>query len=626
MSRGGPAMAAAEYRTFPVSPAAAAAAADDRGALRSPSAHGYLPAGSPRLLTPGSTSRAAAAGRTPGSSPGTADLGRLELSPAHRDTSAIDSIRAPAGDVTHGIYKALEGRRSCQSLRRSRSDGSLDSRLASGDDLGAAGLRDALKQPQGFRRWHAARVSRGEARSAVYPAFLDALLLTAGASPEAGDDDAYSSPAASPHRGRLDALQPDGAGTVGGLSDWEAFCSMMKGIVGSGVLTLPRAFADAGFYFALASQFVFALLTGLCIILLMRSRSGSGVSYADVGREAYGDCAAAAVKGCLITFQCGLLVMYLIFMGQTTQDVVEGWSGCAGWARSLPLPYLIAAYAALESVMVWVRRMRYLAWFALVADVCIVAGLSLVLYHAAARTASAGPTIVPFRPGGAGLFIGASALSFEGIAVMVPIHDAMAHPAHFDRVMWQVVVCCCALFCGIGAAGAAAWGDAVEANVLGNIGGLTPPAQLVGALYTAAIACTLPLQGMPVFRIVEDAVGLAPGAGKRDPAAKWAKNALRALIVGLLAVGAVRFSDSLHSFVALIGGVAGVPLGFVFPPLFHLRLARRRGGLPPFVAVLDAALAAAGCFLCYTATVGAAQAWAAGAPPPPDQCAASAAA
>jgi amino acid permease len=91
---------------------------------------------------------------------------------------------------------------------------------------------------------------------------------------------------------------------------------------------------------------------------------------------------------------------------------------------------------------------------------------------------------------------------------------------------------------------------------------------LVRVLYSIAIMCSYPLQIFPGTLILEEY--LIEPCGLPPPRRKLAKNCLRTAVVVLTCVTAIYAGKALDNFVALIGTIGSIPLGWIVPTLVHL--------------------------------------------------------
>ena len=351
-------------------------------------------------------------------------------------------------------------------------------------------------------------------------------------------------------------------------SDYQAFCMMIKAIVGSGLLFLPRAFADGGIVVSAVAQCLIAMLTGLCIVIVVDARGPDRLSYVEMGEAAAGRWGRATVQAALLTFQLGLVTSYYIFVADTVVYLLRDLTGCA----VDPSPAtMIVLHLLLQVPVACIRNIRSLSIIAEVADFAIVGGILSLLFFCVRHIATNGTQpVASFRPHTFPLFVGTSVVSFEGVALMIPIKDSMRNQENFKPVLWKAVGLVCVLYTSVGVLGVLAFGESVEENLLVSIGAHGTLAHVVSFLYSVAIICSLPLQAFPAYRVIEHALGMP--SGKNRPLVKWGKNAMRAVVLGLLAFAAIEARRNLHYIVAVIGGVAGVPLGFVLPAYIHDRV------------------------------------------------------
>ena len=272
-----------------------------------------------------------------------------------------------------------------------------------------------------------------------------------------------------------------------------------------------------------------------------------------------------AVQMSLILFQFGLVVSYFIFVTDTLIALVADFSNC-----SLQLDPTVVIYinALLQLPISFLRNLRSLALAATIADLCIVSGLVLVVCSCLQVISIHGiQRVDAFKPNTAPLFIGTSVLSYEGVACMIPIKECMQHPDHFKSVLTTATIVVCFVYVLVGLLGLLAFGDTVEQNVLISIGAHGAVSHMVSFLYIIAILCSLPLQAFPAYRVIEKILQIP--SGKHNDTAKWTKNVLRSFILMSLAGFATATRSYLHYIVAIIGGLAGVPMGFVLPALIH---------------------------------------------------------
>ena len=181
------------------------------------------------------------------------------------DEAAETALQTSGGDITHGVYRAI----SRENKERGRTQ---TARHEQTDHFGVDHLRETIKMPGGMRRAHLSKRTTRHQMS-------DILMRYAGENLEEEDSDYISETTPLTTQLSADKL----------TTDYQAFFTMLKSIVGSGVLFLPRAFADGGSLFSCVFQLLTAAVTANCILLLLSARDEAGaLSFAELGERALG--------------------------------------------------------------------------------------------------------------------------------------------------------------------------------------------------------------------------------------------------------------------------------------------------------------------------------------------------
>lgn len=384
-----------------------------------------------------------------------------------------------------------------------------------------------------------------------------------------------------------------------GMSFGTATLTLLKAMVGPMLLFTPHMFAEAGAVFA---TFTFLLVSALSMLGMLRlvevyeaiggGRGGNddqqqhhhtGGAYAEVGQRVLGRAGYLLVESCLVVSQWLYCVGYPIFVATNVQRVLAT-SGVSSFSSAPPS---LAALTLLQlPVLVpycWVREIRYLGYPMLLANVCLWGALLVVLYLVGstladtARGRSPPPSIDWGMRLGTGtlLFAGQAVVAFEGIAVVLPIRAAMREPRRFPRVL----ILCMALgtftYVGTGLASYLAFGEHTQVFITLNLGG-SSLASGVRAAFALSVVLTYPLQLFPAIQALEARLGLAappppPSAGR---AARRRLLGLQCLArTGLVcAAFAFALTAPYDNLVGLAGGLCAVPLAFIFPGWFHLRV------------------------------------------------------
>ncbi|KAL2149071.1 hypothetical protein VTH82DRAFT_1757 [Thermothelomyces myriococcoides] len=233
---------------------------------------------------------------------------------------------------------------------------------------------------------------------------------------------------------------------------------------------------------------------------------------------------------------------------------------------------LIAMQLVVLVPLAWIRNIAKLGPAALLADACILIGVSYIYWYTTTSLAGAGgadPTVVLFNPDHYTLTIGAAIFTFEGIGLILPIQASMAHPERFEPLLGLVMLLITAVFTSVGALCYATFGQHTEVEIINNLPQDSPLVNAVQALYALAVLVGTPVQLFPAVRILEGGLIGHTRSGKGSLRTKWIKNLLRLAVVAFCGLLSVVGTGNLDRFVALIGSIACVPLVYVYPAFLH---------------------------------------------------------
>ncbi|GJN93680.1 hypothetical protein Rhopal_006737-T1 [Rhodotorula paludigena] len=371
------------------------------------------------------------------------------------------------------------------------------------------------------------------------------------------------------HKKRISASTGREGPTSGDATVTQAVMMLLKSFVGTGVLFLGKAFYNGGILFSTVVLCFIAMISLYSFLLLVEASQVVHGSFGDIGGALYGKGMRWAILSAIVISQIGFVSAYTIFVSQNLQAFFMAVTNCRTY---ISIPYLIMAQLVIFLPLAMIRNIQKLSGTALVADAFILIGLiyifsneiGVLVEHGAADVALFNQKEFP-------LLIGTAVFAFEGIGLILPVANSMKEPKKFPRVLTGVMVGTMLLFAGGGLLAYLAYGSDVQTVVFIN---LPQDDKLVSAsqfLYSIAILLSTPLQLFPAVRIMENGIFPSWRSGKRSLKVKWEKNAFRTLtVVGTSAIAWAGATD-LDKFVSLIGSVACVPLGFVFPPLLHYK-------------------------------------------------------
>jgi len=391
----------------------------------------------------------------------------------------------------------------------------------------------------------------------------------------------------------------------GTASGWSARCNLTKAFLGAASFELPWALQQSGIAAGVLSLAVFALACAYTLKLLGRARTlvmarrattpastatsstATTITYADVGRAAYGAAGARLVNFGVVGMSLGVCAAYLVFVGTTLHSVFVNvgvypamsiGGSCASATSMAPgciaLPLLVTlpvfgAIALLEDY-------SKLAWTSLAGIVLVVVAMASVLIYGAATqpvplAAIAAAPFIRWRT--YPLFFGNAAFTFCIHTVAIPVHASLADPerdyeAAVDRSTTFVAViniafaaACSVLFQSAG----------VQANVLQNLPQGEHLSVLVKVLLCVVMILTYALFLQPVAELIEHVFFKATFEVATEKAALRHRRAIRVaviLVTTLLALAVPDFGLACN----LVGSLANTLVGLIMPPLFYRKL------------------------------------------------------
>lgn len=496
---------------------------------------------------------------------------------ASNEDEQESSLKLQGGDIHRDLYKIdarakLQKRAQTFSHPRRPSTGSIAEAVS------------AQKAPGGFRRQflqqqHSRFNSMTAPVTSNFVSFLDLYGSFAGEdlaesdeedSAVIDDEDGEHYDRASQENERRPLLGRRKSSRVakkGDASMTKTFFLLLKSFIGTGVLFLPKAFKNGGLLFSSVTLVVISLISCLAFHLLLQCRARYGGGYGEIG-EAIGGTKMRTIILASITFsQIGFVCAGVIF---TAENLYSFLDAVVKGPAPMSINALIGIQLLLLIPLALIRNIAKLGSSALLADVCILLGLSYIYYFDFAYLTKEGinASVALFNPRDFTLTVGSAIFTFEGIGLILPIQSSMKEPHKFGRLLYGVMLLITIIFTSIGGLSYATFGDKTNVEVISNFPQDDKLVNAVQFLYSLAVLVGTPVQLFPAMRIIEGSL-FGHLSGKRDSMTKWKKNAFRAGIVCLCGIISALGAADLDKFVALIGSFACVPLVYIYPAYLH---------------------------------------------------------
>ncbi|KAK4133860.1 hypothetical protein BT67DRAFT_32831 [Trichocladium antarcticum] len=497
------------------------------------------------------------------------------------------SLRLQGGDIHRDLFR-MDAAARVQMHRRASTFHSPRQFQDSDDNVPAMSVGDQLV-PGGFRRAFLHQ-RHGDydfmaARMPITRNFVEFLdLYGSFAGEDLADSDEDAEEEEEDHEGaaerrpllrqrpisRVPPTRNADAGTV------KTFFTLIKAFVGTGIMFLPKAFSNGGLLFSSLAMLVISAVTMVAFHLLLQCKLHYGGGYGEIGHAIAGSKMRTLILFSVAVSQLGFVCAGIVFVAENllsfANALTDGHSPVSTAA-------LIGLQLAILVPLAWIRNISKLGPVALLADACILVGVSYIYAYTTHALATAGmaPSVVLFNPSSYTLTIGAAIFTFEGIGLILPIQSSMAEPHKFEPLLGLVMAIITVVFTSVGALCYATFGRDTQIEIIDNFPQASPLVNAVQFLYAVAVLVGTPVQLFPALRIIEGRVFGQHRSGKRSVRTKWVKNGFRFAVVVFCGLVSLAGTGNLDRFVALIGSVACVPLVYVYPAYLHYKgVARSR--------------------------------------------------
>ncbi|KAK5654720.1 hypothetical protein OQA88_7044 [Cercophora sp. LCS_1] len=486
------------------------------------------------------------------------------------------SLKLQGGDIHRDLFKLPAAARSQLHKRAATFHNPRD--LQSSDD--GIGVGDLLA-PNGFRR-EFLRQARGHdfmaARLPItrnFVEFLDLYGDFAGEDLADSDEEAISDEEEDEQEpsertallGRRATARAARAARSANAGTTKTFFTLLKAFVGTGIMFLPNAFNNGGLLFSSVAMVVVSAITMVAFHLLLECKKKYGGGYGELGNTIVGEKMRNLILGSIALSQLGFVCAGIVFVAE---NLLTFLNAVTQGRSPLSIGGLIAVQIILLVPLSWIRNISKLGAAAMVADACILFGVTYIYQYDFAALAAEGlhKTVVMFNPEKYTLMIGASIFTFEGIGLILPIQASMAKPERFEWLLGVVMLIITVVFTSVGALCYAVFGQFTQVEVINNFPQDSKVVNAVQFLYSVAVLVGTPVQLFPALRILEGKI-FGHRSGKRSLRTKWNKNAFRVGVLTFCGAISILGTGNLDKFVALIGSVACVPLVYIYPAYLH---------------------------------------------------------
>ncbi|KAI8127858.1 Proton-coupled amino acid transporter 4 [Lucilia cuprina] len=376
-------------------------------------------------------------------------------------------------------------------------------------------------------------------------------------------------------------------------SQMETAIHLFKGSVGAGLFAMGDCFKNGGLAGATIFLPIIALICVHCeqmliagsILAVERTKGATFYDYPDTVEKCfeYGPKPfrrlAKIMRVMVETFLCvtqfGFCSIYFVFITENLHQILESYGFDISFNITMLMCLLPAMLPSLLTNLKYISPVSALASFSLIFG--MVATLSIAL--------SSGPMPSPaerhlFTNGSQmSLFFGTALFSFEGVALILPLRNAMKKPEKFNSrygVLNVTMVGITSIFIITGFISYLRWGEDVQGSITLNLDPSNTLSQVVKIAAALGVFFGYPIQFFIMIRIIWPPMKQNYNSAQKYPITL---QVILRFIMVLLTFGVALLVPKLHLFISLIGAFCSTALAFVFPVFvdFVIRAQRPKG-------------------------------------------------
>ncbi|XP_072368712.1 proton-coupled amino acid transporter 1 isoform X2 [Scyliorhinus torazame] len=344
-----------------------------------------------------------------------------------------------------------------------------------------------------------------------------------------------------------------------GTTTIETLIHLLKGNIGTGLLSLPLAVKNAGIVLGPISLIIMAVVAVHCMQLLVKC--------------SHYLCAKLLVEFFLILTQLGFCCVYFVFLADNIKQIVDVANSTSNNCYentttlepgSMDSRLYMLSFLPFIILLVYIRNWKYLAPFSLLANLAMCVSLVLIYWYifSSATYANNLPPVAGWKC--YAMFFGTAIFAFEGIGVVLPLENHMAKPHKFPVILYSGMAIVTALYLSLGVMGYIRFGDEIKGSITLNL-----PAcwlyQSVKILYSFGIFITYAVQFFVAAEIIVPvAVAKVPERWEL-----WVNLAVRTALVIITCALAILI-PRLEIVITLVGSISSSTLALIIPPLLDI--------------------------------------------------------
>ncbi|WCJ34127.1 Amino acid transporter ANT1 [Euphorbia peplus] len=371
--------------------------------------------------------------------------------------------------------------------------------------------------------------------------------------------------------------------TTGTTSSVQTLGNIIVSIVGTGLLGLPFAFRNAGWFAGSMAILLAGAAAYYCMLLLVQCRDKQAaeeltqetITYGDLGYKCMGNFGRYITEFVIFTSQCGGSVAYLVFISQNLSSIFD--------SQNLSLSSFIFLLVPFEIALSWIDSLSGLAPFSMFADVCNVLAMVIVVKEDVKKVVSGEfkfneRTVIASDVGGLAFAGGMAVFCFDGFSMTLALEASMRERTRFPSLLGKAFFGISLVYALFGFSGYMAYGDQTKDIITLNLPH-NPSSITVQIGLCLGLMFTIPIILHPVHEIMESKLesirwcqdlyyNKCRSSSKASMIRKYVSRAILIIILAVLA----SFVPGFGEFTSLVGSTVSALISFVLPASFHLIL------------------------------------------------------
>ncbi|TMW51461.1 hypothetical protein DOY81_003432, partial [Sarcophaga bullata] len=364
-------------------------------------------------------------------------------------------------------------------------------------------------------------------------------------------------------------------------TNWQTFAHFIKASIGTGVLAMPSAFANAGYINGFILTVIIGSIAVYCLHILINSMYllckrkrvpyltfSEAMKYGFQEGPPFLKCitpfAIPFVDGFLAFYHFGICCVYVVFISESIKQIVDEYLVVLD--IRIHMCFVLVPLFLLYSI----RSLRYLAIFSSIANVLLFAGFGVILYYIFDSLPSISERKAFEDIAKLPIFFGTVLFALEAVGVILAIEENMATPKAYLKpfgIMNMGMTIVLSLYIILGFFGYWKYGDESLGSITLNIPQEEVLAQVTKIIFAITTWISYALQGYVTADIIWHKY---LSRRVKDTSKHVLFELLTRAAIVLLTFCAAILIPNLSLFLSLVGSFCLSILGIIFPALLQI--------------------------------------------------------